>query len=131
LKWLFNFKDSQGQLARWLEVLSQYDFEIQHRPGSKHQNADALSRKDGDHPLCEHQMKGESNVKCDICISMSEEWSDFSCKVDNVGNLGIGSAIDTIRVVTRSQDKESIQCNWLQGYSNHEIESFQREDLDL
>jgi hypothetical protein len=48
LKWLFNFKDSQDQLARWLEVLSQYDFEIQHRPGSKHQNADAFSRKDGD-----------------------------------------------------------------------------------
>jgi phospholipid-translocating ATPase len=71
LKWLFNFKDSQGQLARWLEVLSQYDFEIQHRLGSKHQNADPLSRKDGDHPLCEHQMKGENNVKCDICISMS------------------------------------------------------------
>jgi hypothetical protein len=66
LKWLFNFKDSQGQLARWLEVLSQYDFEIQHRSGSKHQNADALSGKDGDHPLCEHQMKGESNVKCDM-----------------------------------------------------------------
>jgi hypothetical protein len=131
LKWLFNFKDSQGQLARWLEVLSQYDFEIQHRSGSKHQNADALSGKDGDHPLCEHQMKGESNVKCDICISMFEEWSDFSCKVDNVGNLGIGSATDTTRVVTRSQNKESIQCNWLQGYSNQEIENFQREDLDL
>ena len=73
LKWLFNFKDPQGQLARLLEVLSQYDFEIQDRPGSTHQNADVLSRKDGDHPLCEHQMKGESNVKCDICISMSEE----------------------------------------------------------
>jgi hypothetical protein len=52
---------------------------------------------------------------------MFEEWSDFSCKVDNVGNLGIGSATDTTRVVTRSQNKESIQCNWLQGYSKQEI----------
>ena len=28
LKWLFNFKDPQGQLARWLEFLSQFDFDI-------------------------------------------------------------------------------------------------------
>lgn len=30
LRWIFSFKDRQGQLARWLDVLSQYDFEIQH-----------------------------------------------------------------------------------------------------
>ena len=44
LRWLMNFKDPEGQVARWLEVLSTYNFEIQHRPGLKHNNADALSR---------------------------------------------------------------------------------------
>ena len=44
LKWLRNFKDPEGQLARWLEVLQQFDFEVVHRPGRKHINADALSR---------------------------------------------------------------------------------------
>ena len=44
LTWLRNFKDPEGQLARWLEVLQQFDFEIFHRPGRKHTNADALSR---------------------------------------------------------------------------------------
>ena len=39
-----NFKDPQGQVARWLETLSVYDFTIQHRPGNVHKNADALSR---------------------------------------------------------------------------------------
>ncbi|CAC5382088.1 unnamed protein product [Mytilus coruscus] len=38
LRWLFNFKDLQGQLARWIETLSLYNFDIQHRPGVKHQN---------------------------------------------------------------------------------------------
>jgi hypothetical protein len=33
-----------GQLARWLEVLSQYSMQIQHRSGNKHVNADILSR---------------------------------------------------------------------------------------
>lgn len=44
LRWIFSFKDPQGQLARWLEVLSQYHFTIEHREGKKHLNADALSR---------------------------------------------------------------------------------------
>ncbi len=44
LRWLYNFKDVQGQLARWIEILSTFDFEISHRPGTQHRNADALSR---------------------------------------------------------------------------------------
>lgn len=39
-----NFKDPQGQLARWIEMLSSYDFYIEHRPGKFHVNADSLSR---------------------------------------------------------------------------------------
>ena len=44
LKWLKNFKDPHGQVARWLEILSEYDFAVEHRPGLKHGNADSLSR---------------------------------------------------------------------------------------
>jgi hypothetical protein len=44
LTWLMNFKEPQGQLARWMEELSQYNMILRHRPGSKHGNADALSR---------------------------------------------------------------------------------------
>jgi hypothetical protein len=47
LTWLMNFKEPQGQLARWLEELSQFNMEIQHRLGKKHTNADALSRIPG------------------------------------------------------------------------------------
>ena len=39
-----NLKNPDGQLARWLEQLAEYDFTIIHRAGSKHGNADALSR---------------------------------------------------------------------------------------
>ena len=44
LTWLRNFKSPEGQLARWLEKLQEYQFTIIHRPGLKHSNADALSR---------------------------------------------------------------------------------------
>ena len=44
LQWLRNFKEPQGQVARWLDILAEYDFSVQHRPGLQHSNADALSR---------------------------------------------------------------------------------------
>eukprot|EP00731_Ephydatia_muelleri_P018873 Em0011g913a len=34
----------EGQVARWLEHLEEYEFTVQHRPGKKHGNADPLSR---------------------------------------------------------------------------------------
>ena len=43
LSWLQSFKEPEGQLARWLEKLQEYHFNIVHRPGRKHANADALS----------------------------------------------------------------------------------------
>jgi transposase InsO family protein len=45
LRWLRNMPDPIGQQARWLELLEEYQFEVEHRPGKKHINADALSRK--------------------------------------------------------------------------------------
>ena len=46
LLWLMQFKNPQNQLARWLEILSEFDFQIQHRPGRQHSNADALGSGD-------------------------------------------------------------------------------------
>ena len=42
--WLCNMKDPKGHMARWLEKLQEFNFEIVHRPDKKHGNADALSR---------------------------------------------------------------------------------------
>lgn len=52
LKWMMSFKEPEGQLARWLDTLSEYDFEIRHRAGRIHGNADALSRIDHDAGIC-------------------------------------------------------------------------------
>lgn len=45
LIWLTKLKQPSDQVARWLELLSEYDFTIHHRPGAKHQNADGMSRQ--------------------------------------------------------------------------------------
>ena len=44
LVWLQNFKEPEGQLARWLECLQEYDFKIVLCRGRKQTHADALSR---------------------------------------------------------------------------------------
>ena len=38
-----NFKEPESQLAHWLELLEEFDFEIVHRSGKLHNNVDALS----------------------------------------------------------------------------------------
>ena len=44
LTYLMNFKSPQNQLARWLSVLSEYDYDLEYRRGTSHLNADACSR---------------------------------------------------------------------------------------
>jgi len=47
LKWLNTFKRPEVILARWVETLAEFDFEIEHGPGRVHCNADGVSR-----PVC-------------------------------------------------------------------------------
>jgi site-specific DNA-cytosine methylase len=44
LTWLMKAQDLTGQYSRWQMLVQEYDFEICHRAGDKHQNADVLSR---------------------------------------------------------------------------------------
>ena len=37
-------KDTGGRLARWMMYLQQFDFQVEHRAGRNHGNADAMSR---------------------------------------------------------------------------------------
>ena len=63
LKWLFSLKDPKGRVARWIEILSAYDFNIEYRPGKKHGNADAMSRcPNPDYCNC-----GFNELECDPC----------------------------------------------------------------
>ena len=60
LRWLLSFRHPEGQTARWLERLQQYDLQIEYRPGIKHGNADALSRRPCLHVACKHCDRLES-----------------------------------------------------------------------
>lgn len=73
LVWLLRFKHIEGQLARWLDELAQFDMDILHRPGNKHTNADTLSRIPDDRPVFDCYPAGASHESlpcggCGYCV---------------------------------------------------------------
>ena len=87
LRWLMRFKEPQGQLARWLEELSQYNMVLRHRPGRDHCNADALSRKPAYPGECGAYGAGRRLEElpcggCRYCARAHENWAAFTDDVD-------------------------------------------------
>lgn len=96
LTWLMRFRHIEGQLARWLEELSSYDFQIKHRSGSSHVNADALSRIPDTLSECACYDAGNSPknlpcLGCHYCTRAHHQWSRFQLDVDDVIPLSIKS----------------------------------------
>lgn len=70
LRWLKNFREPEGQVARWLEVLAEYNMDIEHRAGKQHGNADGLSRRpcsqcgvDDNSDWCDANIPGPAKIR--------------------------------------------------------------------
>ena len=55
LSWLRKTPEPMPQLARWLTLIEQYDYEVVHRHGKQHANADGLSRRPTTTPIADDQ----------------------------------------------------------------------------
>ena len=91
------FKRPEGVLARWLQELSNYDFDIVHQSGKKHSNADGLSRIviDGE---CDCYIAGKDVTTllcggCEVCTRMQAQWRRFEEGVDDVVPLAYGMIV--------------------------------------
>ncbi|GFT72385.1 retrovirus-related Pol polyprotein from transposon 412 [Trichonephila clavipes] len=93
LTWLLNFKNPEGQKARWIQRLQEYDVDIRHRKGSAHGNADALSRR----PYPE---------SCKYCSRIEKK---FGVKDPIVSQVTAPSTSTMTRGVMRASKK----INWL------------------
>lgn len=81
LKWLLQFKNPEGQVARWLEQLQEYNFTTEHRSGRTHLNADALSRRPCPE-ACSHCARKETKeeVRMITTQGLDNEWSEDAIK---------------------------------------------------
>ena len=112
LLWLINFKEPEGQLARWIEAIEHYDYEVVHRPGAKHGNADGLSRQpcrqcDRDHP---DPRPGRRNARLETVTSQKPSADNMQADADSTN----------VRLVT-------IQPRW----TAQEFRAAQEADADL
>ena len=80
LRWIMSFREPTDQMARWIEILSQYDFMIEHRDGKKHGNADAMSRMpcDPDHCDCYDKNTILDELPCGGCTTCRKRHRDWS-----------------------------------------------------
>ena len=85
LKWLWNFKEPEGQVARWIQKLQEYTFTIIHRPEKKHANADTLSRRPC--PQC-HQLEQQLPTDTIALTSLQQELKDLETLQRNDVALG-------------------------------------------
>ena len=88
LRWLHNFCDPVGQVARWLEILSEYNIQAIHRPGvqqtmlmlcfAAHAISVAVHTRKKWHPC--HSIFLDASIvhRGDLCNSTTESWPPVS-----------------------------------------------------
>ncbi|GFV02365.1 retrovirus-related Pol polyprotein from transposon 297 [Trichonephila clavipes] len=92
LTWLMNFRNTEGQVARWIQRLNEYYFDIRHRKGSSHGNADALSRRPCPEN-CRHCSRVETKYDYAIrqittsAATPPDPWSDEKVREDQMGRI--------------------------------------------
>ncbi len=138
--WLTCFKHIEGQLARWLEELNQFNMVIQHRSGAKHSNADGMSRIPDTMPQCNCYEAGKDLNSlpcggCKYCKHLHQQWGRFEQDVDDM----IPLAIRDIKVATTNasssgedgDEPDEGACNYMDAYSHTQLRDFQLKDTEL
>ena len=132
IRWLLNYKDTEGMIARWLARLQEFDFSIEHRPGAKHLNADGLSR-------C-HSCK---NTECPGYAGLPMPTSQRTLKRMKKGKLAHSRLHGTTLVnpvLTRNKVDITSMTNldtkiktlpWLKDFDLPDIAAAQRSDKNL
>lgn len=129
LKWLFSLKDPKSRIARWIEILSAYDFEVEYRRGTQHGNADALSRCP-DPKICNcPEISGLKCGPCNKCLRRESTMSGQESTVEDCrrinGDRHSSSSSEWIRWTDQPQGE------WFAPYSNELIKKKQEEDKDI
>lgn len=140
LIWLFSLKEPTGRIARWIEILSNFTFTIQYRPGPKHGNADFMSRclnpKDCDCPLNDN-MEYLSCGPCKKCTrraqNMLSTWKSFSSNSQiEINDKEINTKTVLNAVKTRKQITQENECTvWNMGHTYENLKELQNKDEDV
>ena len=99
-----------GQLARWLTFIEQFDFEVVHRAGARHGNADGLSRR----PDADAHQGAQTAVRV-VTVEQTANDADAP-EPDNVKRRVSGSAgehPDVTALTLAEQQMRDPEIGWL------------------
>ena len=156
LRWLLNFKNLEGQLCRWAELLGTYNYTIEHRAGKLHGNADALSRRPCQ--FCKYCDRVESKevtwsaqtAECDCTSLTPERGTNHNLNPEETGNvqnceafqaikhgnmnirsISDGSNTDSDTLVGNDDSSTELDEGWLKPISDKDYLEALSQDDDL
>ena len=152
LVWLFQLKEPRGKIARWIEILSQYDFAIQYRPGKKQPHCDALSRCENPRACDCPQQDTMEPLKCGPCRKCVKRAQDMvheklykdlttqepALQQDTETAKGVGELPEAVPGPSSKSDSSDctqpdphLITSWFQGKSTAELRKLQENDSDI
>ena len=123
-------ENQKDRFARWIEQLSCFNFDIQHRLGLKHGNADALSRRP--YSQCkqsDHDSKSTENI---ISVEKLREWPKVNVVRDECPPAESDSP-QSENLSNPANQEIATEDLILEAFSNQEKQSMQRgiQNLDM
>lgn len=124
---LINFKDPHGRAARWSMALQPYDFEVIHRAGKKHTNADVISRfpvkSEPFDPLIFKKDEDTFDIMCKLLDSKLHQICALEC--ENFGTLQYADPKlqPIIDVLLREPEDENETREHKKIFENYKLEA--------
>lgn len=100
LRWMLSLRDPSSRLTRWALRLQEFDYQVEHKPGKRHTNADALSR----HTVAVAQSEGATR-KALLGAQIRDPWCE-KLQMDHTGMYRTDSGGLLYRTEKKTQPQE-------------------------
>ena len=127
VSFMLHLKEPEGQLARWVEELSAYDLQLEHRAGRSHNNADAMSRRP-----CKQCGRLEGSLGPSGVLDLPEDADEQSQRQEvPEEDPGVGTCTAVTRRQRAERERVAPPHAWLEGWDNLEVRDSQLRDREI
>ena len=132
LNWIRTMEEPAGMIQRWIDILSNYEFQVQFRKGKNHGNADFLSRcEHAPSPTPEEEEEAEEEAVAEL-----NQFQSRPEKRDDISELRSIIAPDQLshEDIRRYQEQDpnlKHVKNWIKRGEKPDLKDIRKEDIIL
>jgi len=132
LQWLRKIPEPVGQQASWIGFLEEFEYDIVHRQGKLHVNADALSRRPCRAGCCVATSASVVEQAKDTTVALSDENLEASVSdaVPLSAEVGCATSLTSVVAGNDIQDESTRRPDDLM-WSKQELRAAQQPDSDI